>query len=190
MLVKLAENALSFAARMSFSRHAIVGKNVEIGWIARCVNSGAREKVVIGDNCSIWARFICHRDGMISVGSYTTIRYKTLVGSAASVSIGNYCMISNNVTIMDNNNHPTSPQKRKELCTGGFYSDLWDWSHAEKSPIIIQDNVWIGERAIILKGVTIGEGSIVATGAVVFNDVPGYCIAAGNPARVIKRIEG
>ena len=189
MLAKMAQSVLCLPATVQSRRHAIVGRNVEFGWWARCVNGGARERIVIGDNCSIWGRFICHRDGKIRVGSFTTIRHKTLVGSAASVSIGDYCMISNNVIIMDNNNHPVSPEKRRELLKSGFYGPLWDWEHSEKSPIVIQDNVWIGVRAIILKGVTIGEGAIVAAGSVVFNDVPSYCVAAGNPARVVKRLE-
>ena len=54
------------------------------------------------------------------------------------------------------------------------------------APMIIKDNVWIGMSAIILKGVTIGEGAIVAAGAVVTRDVPAHAIVAGVPAKVIK----
>ncbi len=54
-------------------------------------------------------------------------------------------------------------------------------------PIVIQDDVWIGERAIILPGVTIGRGAIVGAGAVVTNDVPDYAVVAGNPAKVVRR---
>ena len=55
------------------------------------------------------------------------------------------------------------------------------------APIIIKDNVWIGMSAIILKGVTVGEGAIVAAGSVVTKDVPPHTIVAGVPARVIKK---
>lgn len=54
------------------------------------------------------------------------------------------------------------------------------------SPIIIGDHVWVGTRAIILKGVTIGNGAIIAAGTVVTKDVPNNCLVAGNPARIIK----
>ena len=56
----------------------------------------------------------------------------------------------------------------------------------EDKDIIINNHVWIGVNAIILKGVTIGEGSIVAAGAVVTKDVPAGCLVAGNPAKVIR----
>ena len=55
------------------------------------------------------------------------------------------------------------------------------------APIVIKNNVWIGMAAIILKGVTIGEGAIVAAGAVVTRDVPAHTIVAGVPAKVIKK---
>ena len=54
------------------------------------------------------------------------------------------------------------------------------------SPIIIGENVWIGCRALILKGVTIGDGAVVAAGAVVTKNVPANCVVAGNPAKIIK----
>lgn len=58
-----------------------------------------------------------------------------------------------------------------------------------KGPVIIGDNVWVGEKATILSGVTIGDGSIIAANSVVTKDVPAYCIVAGNPARIIKEIK-
>ena len=57
-------------------------------------------------------------------------------------------------------------------------------------PITIGNNVWIGCRAIILKGVTIGEGAVVAAGAVVTKDVAPFMLVAGNPARVIREVKG
>ena len=52
--------------------------------------------------------------------------------------------------------------------------------------MVIEDNVWVGSRALILKGVRVGKGSIVAAGAVVTKDVPQNCIVAGNPAKIVK----
>nr|WP_243425786.1 DapH/DapD/GlmU-related protein [Faecalicatena contorta] len=67
-------------------------------------------------------------------------------------------------------------------------SNLWTWEHAQSNPVIIEDNVWIGRDAVIMKGVTVGQGSIVALRAVVVDDVPPYSIVAGNPAKVVKRL--
>lgn len=57
-----------------------------------------------------------------------------------------------------------------------------------KGPVIIEDNVWIGEKTSIMPGVHIGKGSIIAANSVVTHDIPPYCIAAGVPAKVIKRL--
>ena len=55
-------------------------------------------------------------------------------------------------------------------------------------PIVIEDDVWIGRRAIIMGGVTIGKGAVIGAGSVVTKDVPPYCVAAGNPAIVRKKL--
>ena len=62
-------------------------------------------------------------------------------------------------------------------------------SHVNSAPIRIEDKVWIGMDALILKGVTIGEGSVVAARSVVTKDVPPYSLVAGNPARVVKSLK-
>jgi carbonic anhydrase/acetyltransferase-like protein (isoleucine patch superfamily) len=62
-------------------------------------------------------------------------------------------------------------------------------SIGKTAPIRIQDNVWIGDSAIICKGVTIGENSIVGAGSVVVDSVPANCVAAGNPARIVKQLD-
>lgn len=64
-----------------------------------------------------------------------------------------------------------------------------DWSTVKSAPVKICNKVWIGFNAIILKGVTIGEGAIVAAGAVVTKDVPAWTVVAGNPATIVKKIE-
>jgi len=63
-----------------------------------------------------------------------------------------------------------------------------DWSQVGMAPVRILNRSWIGARAIILKGVTVGEGGIVAAGSVVTNDVPAWTIVGGNPARVIREL--
>ncbi len=65
----------------------------------------------------------------------------------------------------------------------GLYKD---WSNVKSSPITIKDKAWIGFNSIILKGVTIGEGAVVAAGSVVTQDVPDYAVVGGNPAKIIK----
>ncbi len=75
------------------------------------------------------------------------------------------------------------------MCLNGFYGPLWQWQEAASKRVVIEDNVWIGEYSAIMKGVTIGKGSIVGCHSVVTHDVPPHCIVAGNPAKVVKRLE-
>ena len=77
--------------------------------------------------------------------------------------------MAHNVTIMDSDFHHIESE-----------------NHVMTKPVTIRDNVWIGNGATILKGVTIGEGSVIAAKSVVTRDVPPHTIVAGNPAKVIK----
>ena len=113
----------------------------------------------------------------------------THIGAVETIIIGNDVIIAGNTHIYDNNNHPTDPDKRLEMSrSGDFFGPLWSWAQSAHKPIIIEDNVWIGERCTILKGVRIGKGAIVGCNSVVTRDVPEYSIVAGNPAKVVKEL--
>lgn len=172
-----------------FIQNCKLGENVTIEANANCFKDPLA-RIQIGNNCDICCSLIAKESGQIQIGHHTTIRGETIIGALKSIYIGNYVIISNNVRIYDNNNHPTSPLRRMQMCaTGNFYSKDWNWSNSECMPIIIEDNVWICERATILKGITIGKGAIVASNSVVTKDVPQYSIVAGNPAKVVKFLE-
>lgn len=171
-----------------FNNHTLVGNNCTFGPNSNCFNSKDKQNIIIGDHCDIHAILSVSGSGKIAIGNYTTIRGFSIIGALTEITIGDYVIISNNVSIYDNNNHPTSPQARKEMCISGFYSNLWNWEHSDSKGIIIKDNVWIGERSTILKGVTIGEGAIVGCGSVVTHDVEPFTIVAGNPAKLVKRL--
>ena len=87
----------------------------------------------------------------------------------SSITIGDGCAIGERVLIRDSDDH---------VLTGGS---------GPTAPVRIGDGVWIGSGATVLRGVTIGDGAVVAAGAVVTRDVPARCLAAGVPARVIRR---
>ena len=103
-----------------------------------------------------------------------------------SVEIGRYTAIANNVTITDNNNHPVNPDFRKFMRLTPHNSDARSWIHADHAPVKIGENCWIGQNVRIQKGVTIGDNSVIAANSVVTKSVPANCIAAGNPARIVK----
>lgn len=174
--------------RKQFNRYAVAGEDLELDGISNCKAEKAGQ-IRIGNHCRVFGTLQTQGDGRIQIGDHTCIYRKTVVGSVNSITIGSCVIISNHVHIYDNNNHPTSPKVRREMCMTGFDGDAWRWVYADSAPIIIEDNVWIGEYAAVLKGVTIGTGAIVASHAVVTKDVPPYTIVAGNPARVVKELE-
>lgn len=173
-----------------FKNNSVFGIGFSITESARCYNEEKnRNNIIIGNNVSILGILMSEDKGTITIGDNTTIRGNTRVVAVDSVEIGNYVIISNNVVIVDNNSHPISVEERKQMSINLPGTELWKSKYSKHSPIVIEDSVWIGERAVILKGVHIGRGSIVACDSVVTKDVPSMSIVAGNPARIVKRLE-
>lgn len=114
----------------------------------------------------------------IIIGDNTAIGEYTQISAAKEVRIGNGVLTGRFVYISDNNHGTSSLTDMQKMPS---MRDLYI-----KGPVIIEDNVWIGDKASILSGVTIGKGAIVACNAVVTKDVPPYSVVAGVPAKVIK----
>lgn len=128
-----------------------------------------------GGIVNILSGFHCDNGKNIHVGEDFLANYNVTILDIAPVNIGEHCMIGPN-TLITTVGHPLSPQgRRKKLAYG--------------KPINIGDNVWIGGGCVILPGVTIGDNSVIAAGAVVTKNVPENSVVAGVPARVIKNIE-
>jgi acetyltransferase-like isoleucine patch superfamily enzyme len=115
-------------------------------------------------------------DSTTRIGSYTYIGRNS---SITRSTIGRYCSIANNVSI-GQGEHSTD-----ELSTSSIFYDS-PWETLTSRPCTIGSDVWIGVDAIVLRGVTVGFGAIVAANAVVTRDVPEFAIVAGVPARVLR----
>jgi acetyltransferase-like isoleucine patch superfamily enzyme len=102
----------------------------------------------------------------------------SIAAAIATIRIGNKVMFGPNVTIRGGNHNTTQ--------VGKYMYDVKEKLPENDQDVIIEDDVWIGAGAIILRGVRVGTGSIIAAGAVVNKDVPPYSIAGGVPARVLK----
>ena len=113
-----------------------------------------------------------YRDSEIRIGDNTSIGFGVVFRAARSITVGRNCMIANGVTVSDNDGHPPGIHRDTKL------------TPKDVKPVIIEDDVWICEHCIILKGVTIGRGSIISAGSVVTKSVPPMKIVMGNPARV------
>lgn len=138
------------------------------------IKTHERSTLYLGDNASIKfnGRFTMHRhsvimvhkDARLEIGNNTYLNGGT-IDCSYNISIGNDCAIADGVRIMDNS---------------------WHSMYSSVEGVKIGNKVWLATNAMILPGVTIGNGAIVAAGAVVTKDVPAKCMVAGVPARVIK----
>jgi acetyltransferase-like isoleucine patch superfamily enzyme len=127
--------------------------------------------------------------GRVSIGAYTLVNGARIICDA-EVEIGDYGFISWNVVFMDTYRAPLDPvERQRELMQAPFRDARVIDAAVPAKPIHIDRNVWIGFDACVMPGVTIGEGSIVGARSVVFEDVPPYTVVAGNPSRVIRRLE-
>jgi acetyltransferase-like isoleucine patch superfamily enzyme len=127
--------------------------------------------------------------GRVTLGEYALVHGARIICDA-EVIIGDHALISWNVVLMDTYRVPLNLQARRrelELVPGRTFRLAC--AKVPARPIRIERNVWIGFDACVLPGVTIGEGSIVGARSVVTDDVPPYTIVAGNPARVIRRVD-
>jgi acetyltransferase-like isoleucine patch superfamily enzyme len=113
-------------------------------------------------------------EGTITIGDYVLIMNGVRISSASSITIGDGCMLGNHCYITDADWHDIHD---RTSTPGGT------------APIVLDRGAWIGDSAIVCKGVRVGENSIVGAGAVVTKDVPPNVIVAGNPARVVKKLD-
>ena len=136
----------------------------------KIINAGGK---VFAENCQFYSgvRLEVGQDATIRIGNGTYLNRNTVVVAQKFVDIGCDCRIAWDVVIMDSDLHAIPGQE------------------LECKPIIIEDNVWIGCRCIILKGVRIGTGAVIAAGAVVTKDVPPHTIVGGVPARILSEIK-
>lgn len=124
-------------------------------------------------------------DPVLTIGDDVQVNDYVHIGCVERVEIGNHVLIASRVTILDHNHgvygdeaaaeheSPDVPPSRRRLTQG--------------QPVIIEDNVWLGENVTVLPGVTIGFGSVIGAGSVVTRSIPPKCVAVGSPARVVRK---
>ncbi|HSE57354.1 MAG TPA: sugar O-acetyltransferase [Nitrospiraceae bacterium] len=129
-----------------------------------------------GDGAVIKPVFACDYGSNIRLGRKTFINYHCVFLDCAPIEIGDHVQIGPAVQLYTAE-HPLEADLRR---SGLEYA----------RPIRIGNDAWIGGRAIILAGVTIGDGSVIGAGSVVVRDVPPACIVVGNPARIVRTLDG
>jgi acetyltransferase-like isoleucine patch superfamily enzyme len=164
-------------------RCASVGRRLQLeGPIPEMHGNGRIEigdDVRIGDRCTWVVGFKVSENPELIIGNRVSVNYQNLISVAKSLQIGDDTMIAANVQIFDNISHPLSPSRR--LRHDPFTLE-------ESAPVLIGKNCWVGTNSIVMRGVTIGDNSVVAAGSIVTKSVPPNTLVAGNPAAPIKQI--
>lgn len=124
------------------------------------------------DGTTVRLEFVCAEGATLSVGDGTYFNYGTNVSAIKSVVIGDNCAIGQYCIIMDSDYH--APENLR--------------SPGVAKPIVIEDDVWLGARVIVLRGSYIGRGAVIGANSLVNGNIPPYTLAAGSPARVIRRL--
>jgi acetyltransferase-like isoleucine patch superfamily enzyme len=133
--------------------------------------------ISLGDDCSFRSfrstiTFTTDTDGMIKLDGKVWINDGVMIFSRVSITIGEHSMIGDQVIIYDSNCHHVSPE-----------------TLPVEKPVTIGRNVWIGSRAMILPGVSIGDHAVIGAGSIVTKDIPAKCVAVGNSAKVVRTFD-
>lgn len=162
-------------ARWYFRGATQVGSGVRVWGKIEAHNWG---KMIIGDRVRIISTVarteIVSNGGTLRLDEGVYINYGCSISASEWVHIGPRCTIGTYCIIMDNDFHRLEPERRQEM--------------PPSKPIVLEENVWLGARVIVLPGVTIGEGSVVGAGSVVTKNIPARSVAVGVPARVVKEL--
>lgn len=168
--------------RIERANYIDINAKIESGsWISGCTIEG---NVSIGRFCKLYK---AHLSGEITVQRFTSLWGPNIFLNSKnpSIEIGSFCSIARNVAMYESFHNldrtTTYFIERNILQT----QELED-AEISKGKIEVGNDVWIGDSAILLSGVSIGDGAVIAAGAVVASSVPPYAIVAGNPARIIR----
>ena len=155
--------------------HAFPGCSIKIGEGTVLNSSPSSNLLGLYQRIIIVARY----GGKIEIGEHCGISGSTIY-SWDSIKIGKYTKVGANCKIIDNDFHPVELEYRHKALNEQY---------AKRAPIVIGNDCFIGMNSIILKGTTLGNNVIVGAGSVVHGSFPDNCIIAGNPAKIVKRID-
>lgn len=173
-----------------FDENAQLGDPLYLGLSGRLINRNAREAVFIGNGCALRAILRVEPEGRLSIGDNVYMGDGCIVSVMDEVRIGAGTLFAHGVQVFDNDTHPTDAEDRVADFRKKLGHKLARPVTIGHAPVVIGRRCWLGMNSIVMKGVTIGDDTIVASGSVVVKDLPAGVIAAGNPAKPLKKIEG
>ncbi len=124
------------------------------------------------DGTTVPIELVANR-GTLSIGDRTYINYGTNISSTSAVTIGKNCLIGQYCIIMDDDYHDAEDRRKP----------------GPRAPVVIEDDVWLGARVIVMQGSHIGAGAVIGANSVVRGHIPPFTIAAGSPAQVVRELK-
>lgn len=156
---------------------------IYVGDSTKILNSVLKGEIKIGENNKINGAILL---GKIKIGNFTSLWGPNLdihSNQEAGVEIGSFCSVARNVSFQSFNHNFKKPTSY--FIGQNFFKEKWENEKVYKSDIVLENDVWIGAHSVILGGVTIENGSVVAANSVVNKNVPAFAIVAGSPAKII-----
>lgn len=186
LLAKISTFAVYFEAKL---KNIKIGKNC-IFWSRVIMYRAPFSSITIADNCKFRSDSSSNLIGLNHKCNLVTLRKDanieigmncgfsgTIIGAARRIFIGNDVLCGANTIITDTDWHPVNNNDRVNK------------NYAEADPVIIEDNVWLGVNVVVLKGVRIGRNTVIGANSLVTRDIPSNVIAAGNPCKIIRKLE-
>jgi acetyltransferase-like isoleucine patch superfamily enzyme len=170
------DNGLQVLRARWYLRRAEVGTRVRVRGRPAVTAAG---RIVIGERVQLVStiatlELVAEEQGVLEIGPRSLVNFGCSLVATERVSIGAHCHIGPYTMMLDNDFHRVEPERRLE--------------RPPSRPIVIEDNVWIGARVIVMAGVTVGRDACVGAGSVVTTDVPPRTLVAGVPAKVIREL--
>jgi acetyltransferase-like isoleucine patch superfamily enzyme len=166
-----------------------IGEDNRLNGVMLLGNGRLDAEIAVGDLCDLEGSWVLLRpEARIRIGSRSELNAGCLLDCAGSIEIGDDVLVAAEVYIADHDSHSADWEVRKHDHLARR-TGRRDWSVVPQAPVRIEDKAWIGRRAMIFKGVTVGEGAIVGAGSVVTRSVPPWTVVAGVPAREIRTLD-
>jgi acetyltransferase-like isoleucine patch superfamily enzyme len=172
------------AARPKLAELRVEAGSVVYLWRLRAAVGG---RLTVLESSRVETRIAFEREGAsLTVGRRSFIG-QGHISCSDCIEVGDDVMIAWGASIFDHASHSLRFSERSNDVTS-WLAGRKDWTNVESAPVRVHDKAWIGFGSILLPGVSIGEGAVIGAGSVVARDIPAWCVAAGNPARVLREL--
>jgi len=171
----------------AFLSRADAGEGLRLGLAARLVTPDGERRARFGRDCVIRGIIRCEGEGRVAFGERVYVGDGAIVSARKMVEIGDAALLAHGAQVFDNDTHPLDPAEReahfRSILKIGPRRDF----DIPTAAVSVGRRCWLGFSAAVMKGVTLGDGCIVAAGAVVTASAPEGATLAGNPARAVRR---